>query len=204
MPTPKIRIAVAISGAGRSLHNLIQQSKLPSSLYEIVGVIGSTASCKGMVVAKEESLPTFSGKFTPFSYPEDLDIWIQALKVDWIFLAGFLKVFPILERWENRIVNIHPALLPKFGGKGMYGARVHQAVIDSRESVTGATVHIVTEEYDKGPILAQIKMKVDTTSPKKLAADVFAGECDLYPKVANWLADRTLPAKKPIIYQQQD
>ena len=204
MPTPKIRIAVAISGAGRSLQNLIQQSKLPSSLYEIVGVIGSTASCKGMAIAKEELLPTFSGKFTPSSYPEDLEVWIQALKVDWIFLAGFLKVFPILEPWENRIVNIHPALLPKFGGKGMYGARVHQAVIDSRESITGATVHIVTEEYDKGPILAQIKMKVDTTSPKTLAADVFVGECDLYPKVANWLADQTLPAKKPIIYHQQD
>lgn len=87
----------------------------------------------------------------------------SAYRINWIVLAGFLKKIPdkLIEAYPDRIINIHPALLPKYGGKGMYGDHVHQAVLDANEKESGITIHLVNEEYDKGEILAQVKVDVD-------------------------------------------
>jgi folate-dependent phosphoribosylglycinamide formyltransferase PurN len=99
-----------------------------------------------------------------------------------VALAGFLKIYPVKPDWAKRVVNIHPALLPKFGGKGMYGDFVHAAVLNAGERASGCTVHFVDDHYDEGRILAQATVEVlagDT--PETLAARVFAAECRLYP-----------------------
>ena len=196
----KIKIVVGISGRGKSLENLWQTAQKPSGKFEIVGVVASNDQCAGLVFAKSKNIPITSGYFSNSDYPQNLEAWLSERSTDWIFLAGFIRVFPILEQYEGKIINIHPSLLPKHGGKGMYGLNVHRSVLESGDKISGATVHIVTKDFDQGPILAQVKVPVTVKEPQSLAQQVFAAECDLYPKVANWLADEQLPKNQPIIY----
>ena len=115
--------------------------------------------------------------------------WAEAHGADLVCLAGFLQLLAVPDRWENRVVNIHPSLLPSFGGKGCHGAHVHQAVLDAGCKVSGCTVHLATNEYDRGPILVQKAVPVlpdDTAST--LAARVFAAECEAYPETIALLA----------------
>jgi phosphoribosylglycinamide formyltransferase-1 len=115
---------------------------------------------------------------------------LDASEIDVVFLAGYLKLVPVsvVSRYRLRILNIHPALLPSFGGKGMYGMNVHRAVIESGVRVTGATVHLVDEEYDRGTILAQWPVPVcDGDTPEDVAARVLSVEHWLYPVVADHL-----------------
>lgn len=113
--------------------------------------------------------------------------WAQVLsdhRIEWICLAGFLKLIPgsLLSSYSGRILNIHPALLPKFGGKGMYGMHVHEAVVRAGETVSGCTVHLVTEHYDEGPILLQLRCPVfPNEPPEELAARVLELEHATYP-----------------------
>ena len=116
---------------------------------------------------------------------------LESHGVECIALAGYLKLVPreITERWRGRIVNIHPALLPKFGGAGMYGRRVHEAVIAAGERESGATVHQVDEAYDRGAIIAQERVPVEPgDTPDSLAARVLAAEHRLYPRTLDALA----------------
>lgn len=190
------RIAVAVSGSGRSLANLIKAQKAERSF--IVGaVIASRQDCYAVTIAKENNIPVFFGSFKrdhlPLVGPALYD-WLDEQKITLVALAGFLKPFPMDDNWSTRVVNIHPALLPKYGGQGMYGNHVHQAVLDHKESWTGATVHFVTEHYDEGAIIAQIAVPVlpdDTVST--LADRVFEAECHLYPEVLDGLIRNTLP-----------
>jgi phosphoribosylglycinamide formyltransferase-1 len=128
---------------------------------------------------------------------------LQALlesKVDVIFLAGYLRLVPapVVQRFQGRILNIHPALLPSFGGKGMWGRHVHQAVLDAGSRVTGPTVHVVDEVYDRGLILAQWPVPVrNDDTPETLAARVLAVEHRLYPEVAAHLC-RSLQEGRPL------
>lgn len=120
--------------------------------------------------------------------PSDLDLAIEeallAHQIDLVILAGYMKRIGkhVLSSFSNRILNIHPSLLPKFGGRGMYGIRVHQAVIQSGESETGATVHLVNERYDEGPILQQRSINVDSEdTPEALQQRTLVLEHSLYP-----------------------
>lgn len=118
---------------------------------------------------------------------------LQPRQVRWIVLAGYLKKIPanLIAHFPNRIVNIHPALLPAFGGKGMYGMRVHQAVFDAGVQVTGVTIHLVNEDYDAGPIVWQEPVVIrDCRSPEEIARRVLAVEHRLYPQVLQWLVTR--------------
>lgn len=125
----------------------------------------------------------------PKTYKSALD-WDQAVlselksvSADWVVLAGFLKKIgkPIIENYKNKILNIHPALLPKFGGPGMYGEKVHQAVFDARESVTGSTIHIVNENFDEGPIVAQKKVLLThNDTPETISQKVRSIENDFF------------------------
>lgn len=192
-----VNIAVAVSGGGRSLANLLEQERRGEAKYKITCVVTSKHDCNGVQIAEKAGLPIFFHKF-PLQPDQDLnvslDIFLKKHHAFWIVLAGFLRPLPILSAWSSKIVNIHPALLPKFGGKGMYGHHVHSAVLTAKESVSGATIHFVNEKYDDGAIIAQVIVPVKPKDTVDLLADrVFAGECKLYPVVLNALISGTLP-----------
>lgn len=179
------RVAVAVSGSGRSLQNFLKQSGHYG--FQVVAVIASREDCLGVTIACDAGLPVFVEDFTPLRLGEistKLYPWLAALQVDLIALAGFLKLFPLAPDWDKRVINIHPALLPRFGGRGMYGDRVHAAVLAAGDKQSGATVHYVNERYDEGAVIAQAVVPVYMDdNVQSLASRVFAAECELYPRV---------------------
>jgi phosphoribosylglycinamide formyltransferase-1 len=192
-----LNIAVAVSGGGRSLANLLEHERHDEAKYKITCVITSKPDCKAVSIAENAGLPIFFHRF-PLQPDQELntslEIFLKKHEVAWIVLAGFLRPLPILPVWSSKIVNIHPALLPKFGGKGMYGHNVHSAVLAAKESESGATVHFVNERYDDGAIIAQVIVPVNHSDTVELLAErVFAGECKLYPTVLNALLAGKLP-----------
>ena len=180
-----LRVAVALSGGGRTLANLLTAESRCG--YKIVGVISSSSKCAGNMIAQKANLPLFIGNFSPSqsrTTSAQLGMWLDECRADLVALAGFLKIFPLNHRLGGCVVNIHPALLPKFGGPGMYGMHVHEAVIAGREKESGATVHVVNDRYDDGRKIGQVIVDVEEgETPHSLAAKVFAAECDLYPQV---------------------
>lgn len=136
----------------------------------------------------------------PLDVAQDMLSVLEAHRVEVIFLAGYLRLIPseVVHRFRRRILNIHPALLPSFGGKGMYGMRVHQAVVDAGESMTGATVHYVDEEYDRGTIIGQSRVPVEPgDSPEVVAARVLKIEHRLYPLVAEHVCSALIEGRDP-------
>jgi formyltetrahydrofolate-dependent phosphoribosylglycinamide formyltransferase len=177
------RIAVCVSGGGSNLGALIDALRDEPDA-DLVLVISNVAAAGGLERARTAGIPA-----EVLDDPADPTEWITRCgrrDVDLIVLAGFLKLVPaqVVSRYGGRMLNIHPALLPLHGGRGMYGRRVHQAVLDSGARETGATVHLVDEEYDRGAILAQTRVAVlagDT--PETLAARVLEAEHTLLPAV---------------------
>lgn len=181
-------IAVAVSGGGRSLENLV--AKQAHLSYSVAGVITSRMDCNAVHIAKAHSLPLLylDATINELEQQKIVQKWLQLHQIYAVVLAGFLKMFPHLPNFQQRIINIHPALLPDFGGPGMYGMKVHEKVIASGSSRSGATVHRVTNAYDKGEIIAQTFCKVEPNdTPTSLAAKVFALECELLPRVVDGL-----------------
>lgn len=184
--TPGVaRLGVLLSGGGRTLLNL-HDSIQDGSLHAQMPVVIASRDGLGAERARERGLPTriVPGDLTP----EQLDDLVAQHALDWVVLAGYLRLVPITDRVRGRIINIHPALLPRHGGPGMHGMRVHQAVLDAGESESGCTVHLCDDRYDTGPILAQSRcaVRADDT-PETLAARVFELECGLYPKTLEGL-----------------
>ncbi len=188
------RIAVFLSGGGSNLQALIDDSKAGLLSARIVWVVSSSAKAYGLTRAENEGIETFV--FKPKKYPspeaaaEDLLSKLQERKIDYIALAGFLKLLPssVVAAYSKRIVNVHPALLPKYGGKGMYGHHVHEAVLASGDKESGATVHLVDEIYDHGKILDQARVPIlPDDTPDSLAARVLEQEHKLYPRALNKL-----------------
>lgn len=205
--TTRMRVAVAVSGTGRSLANMIAQQSEPDCRYEVVGVISSHPDCKANRIARDHGLPLLVRSFAVKDHEQaarEVDGWLISHKVDTVFLAGFIKKFPDLD-FAGTILNIHPALLPKFGGKGMYGDRVHKEVSASGDAVTGATIHLVTADYDEGHIIAQIKVAITPHDDfAKIAAQVFAKESILVPETLNLLAKGVLPLADQKIWLHPD
>lgn len=190
----RLRVVVAVSGQGRSLGNLLRYQEQHQT-FEVNGVISSNEKCAGVELARKKSLPVFTDSFKGSDFPsEGLSRWLKHVEPDIIVLAGFLKKFPT--RFSDdcpgvkNILNIHPSLLPKHGGPGMYGIKVHESVLESADVETGATIHRVTEVYDQGLIVAQVKVPVmpDDTA-KILAARVFDAECKLLPETISQFAE---------------
>lgn len=168
-----------LSGSGRTLANLLEQIA-QGALVASVSLVIASRECAGAERARAVGIPTL---VIPGNIPPSALADLLALhRIDLVVLAGYLRLVAVPEAWRGRILNIHPALLPEFGGPGMYGDRVHQAVLESGRKESGCTVHIVDDRYDSGPIVAQARVPVlpgDTTA--SLAARVFEAECRLYP-----------------------
>jgi phosphoribosylglycinamide formyltransferase 1 len=155
----KMRIAVAISGRGSNLEALLDALG-PSARAQVALVMSDRPEAAGLSRARDRRLPAEA-----LSHPDDGDEWLRLLwrfQIDLVVLAGYVKLVPapVIAAYRGRIINIHPALLPAFGGKGMYGRRVHQAVLASGAQESGATVHLVDEVYDRGAVLAQARVPV--------------------------------------------
>lgn len=190
------RLAFFISGGGGNALNLLKACREGRVPAEAVLALASSPKAAGVAKLKGEGLPCSVVERNAFesdaAYSEVCYAACEAAGVDVICLAGWLKKLSVPPRWEGRILNIHPALLPAYGGPGMYGMHVHRAVLAAGEAESGATVHLVDEQYDHGRILAQARVPVlpgDTA--EDLQKRVYAAEMDLYPKtLADFLRGR--------------
>ncbi len=192
MEKPAPKIAVFISGTGTNLQALINSRKKGKLEAEIALVVSSSLQAGGLSHAERAGLPTFV--FQEKEYPSKMEATKALLeklrqhKIDFIALAGYLKLIApeIIAAYPDRIINIHPGLLPKYGGKGMYGVHVHEAVIAAHEKESGVTIHLVDEKYDHGRILKQIKVPVyDDDTPGLLQQRIQKEEHKHYPIVIN-------------------
>jgi len=195
--TRSINLAVLISGSGSTLQNLIDHIVSRSLNAQITMVIASRPDLPGIQRAIDAKLPVHVVDRRNFgdasSFSATVFEHIDAAGVDLICCAGWLCLLEIPSRYENRIMNIHPALLPSFGGKGMYGERVHRAVIDAGCKVSGCTVHFVDATYDTGPIILQRTCPVlDDDTPQTLAHRVFDEEKQAYPHAIRLFAEGQL------------
>ena len=184
------KIAVFVSGGGSNFIAIHRQIIQGNILGKIVMVFSNNPNCGAIKFAEENSIPIFiiNAARYPNAHTRDEFLLETCLKaeIDLICLAGFMKMLPqnIVKHYEYRILNIHPGLLPEFGGKGFYGTRVHEAVINTGKRESGATVHFVDEIYDHGPIILQKKVEVmETDTPESLAARVLKVEHELFPEV---------------------
>jgi phosphoribosylglycinamide formyltransferase 1 len=176
-----MRIAVAISGRGSNLESLMKALE-PGAPAEVVLVISDRGDAGGLSLPRAREIPA-----EVLTDPGNGEEWLPLLErhaVDLIVLAGYLKLVPaaVIAAYRGRIINIHPALLPDFGGKGMYGKRVHRAVLASGARETGVTIHLVDEVYDRGAVLAQARVPVlPGDTPELLASRVLEVEHRLLP-----------------------
>lgn len=174
------RLCIMLSGTGRTmlnLHRAIGSGQLPAVIVKVI----ASSKCPGVDHARSLGIETaiLHGALAAEVLAEEL----LSASIDFVVLAGYLKKVPVVPGYESRIVNIHPALLPEFGGKGMYGLRVHEAVIAAARSVSGCTVHLCDGDFDTGGILLQRQCPVlPTDSAAGLAARVFEQECIAYPE----------------------
>jgi phosphoribosylglycinamide formyltransferase 1 len=189
------KLAVLISGSGRTMVNLAQCIERGDLHARIMLVIASRADAGGIDRARELGLSTQIVARRQYATVEAFSqaVWqaIRPAGVDLVCLAGFLSLLQIPDEFRGRVINIHPALLPRFGGKGMYGHHVHEAVLAAGETESGCTVHICDNEYDRGEILVQRRCPVlagDTA--QTLAARVFEQECLAYPQAIRLVQQR--------------
>ncbi|MDH3585355.1 MAG: phosphoribosylglycinamide formyltransferase [Phycisphaerae bacterium] len=197
VPRP-LRLAVLISGGGRTMVNLAEKIRGGELDAKIVLVISSRPDVAGVERARELDLPVQCLDRREFDSVETYSdaVWeaVQGAAADLVCLAGFLHLLRIPTQLQGRVLNIHPALLPRFGGRGMYGRHVHEAVLAAGASESGCTVHFADAKYDEGQIILQqtCPVRPDDT-PETLAARVFEQECIAYPQAirqvaANWKA----------------
>jgi formyltetrahydrofolate-dependent phosphoribosylglycinamide formyltransferase len=192
----ELKIAVFASGAGSNFHAILEAirgGKIPNA--SIAVVISNNSDAGALALAKTNGIPAVHMSQKQFASADEFTIGLLAVlreaKANFIVLAGYMKKIDprVVQTFRNRIVNIHPALLPAFGGPGMYGKFVHEAVIVSGAALSGATVHLVDEEYDRGPIVLQRFVPVEPAdTPETLAAKVLKVEHELYPEVIRLFA----------------
>jgi phosphoribosylglycinamide formyltransferase-1 len=192
-----INIAVLLSGSGRTLQNFMDRISAGTLDARVQIVISSRADAYGLERARQNGIPAAvvaSRKYRDFDsmsrmLAAELDKW----PVDLIAMAGFMCLFRMPDRFIGRAMNIHPALIPAFCGKEMYGHFVHEAVIASGCKISGCTVHFADNEYDHGPIILQKPVPVlDDDTPDSLADRVFQQECEAYPEAIQLFAEDRL------------
>ncbi len=208
-PLKKIRLGILVSGRGSNLKAIFQAIESGElSQVEIATVISNRPSAQGLLYAEEKGLNTtvFRPKLFPHreAYDQALLDYLKQQGIDLVILAGYSRIItPVLiQAFPQRILNIHPSLLPAYGGKGMLGMAVHEAVIAAGEKESGCTVHVVTEDVDAGPILGQryVPVQPDDTS-ERLAEKVLAQEHSLYPEIISRVAAALLNQPKGVTVQ---
>jgi len=200
----KLRLAIFISGTGRTLKNFIDRIRAEQLSAEIVVVISSVANVVGLQYAEEESIPIeiverchyeSLGEFSEANFGI-----CRAAKADYVILAGYFRRLEIPKDFENRVLNIHPSLIPSFCGKGYYGNIVHSKALEFGVKISGCTVHFVDQEYDNGPIILQRAVEVyEGDTPDSLNDRVFAAECQAFPEAVELLAQGRISVKGRIV-----
>lgn len=189
------KLVIFASGSGTNMQAIIDQVQAKKIRAIIAGLIVNKPNIQSIERAKKFGIPVsvISDKDED-SFTKKLDKQLDTWSPDLIVLAGFLKKIPlsVIKEYKNKIINIHPALLPKYGGKGFYGMNVHKAVLESGDKESGCTVHFVNEEYDKGPVISQKKVPVHPTdTPEDLANRVLKAEHKLLPSVIKKLINQS-------------
>jgi formyltetrahydrofolate-dependent phosphoribosylglycinamide formyltransferase len=202
-----LNIAVFVSGKGSNLKAIFE--KVSKEKVRICAVVADKTDCGAVQFATENKIPVFivssKNELTSFSY-EKLVEQFQLIPIHLVVLAGFIKKIPdyFIEEYENRIINIHPALLPSFGGEGMYGINVHKAVFNSSVKISGATVHFVDKIYDHGKIIDQRKVDIsDVKTPEEIAARVLKIEHELLPYIVEKFSENKIIIKDNRVYMAE-
>ncbi|MEX2121060.1 MAG: phosphoribosylglycinamide formyltransferase [Pirellulales bacterium] len=196
-PRSPLKLAVLISGAGTTLENLVEQIAAGRLDARIELVVSSSGEARGRDLARQAGIPTEVIEPERFSDSEAFGSAVfracRAVEPHVVAMAGFVKFVPIPADFELRVLNIHPALIPAFCGRGFYGLRVHEAVLEYGAKLSGCTVHFVDNQYDHGPIILQRAVPVagDDTA-ETLAARVFEAECQAYPDALRLVASGKL------------
>lgn len=190
----KLSIAVLISGGGTTLRNLIQRVNAGRLDVDIRLVVSSSSRATGLRFARDAGIETQVIRLRDFeaegAFSEAIFSACRGAQVEFVVMGGFLKHILIPPDFQNRVINIHPALIPAFCGKGFYGLRVHESVLEYGAKVSGCTVHFVDNQYDHGPIILQRVVPVqEDGTPEELAARVFTAECEAYPEALQWIAE---------------
>ena len=190
----KLRIAVLLSGEGTSLENLCEQIDAGAVPAEVALVIASRPDAGGLRRAERRGIPAVAIPRRAFpdahAFNDALHETLGEYDVDLVALLGFLSIFELRGRWQGRCINVHPSLIPAFCGPGLYGHRVHEAVLAAGVEVSGATVHFADDHYDTGPILLQEAVPVrEGDTPDTLAARVQAVERRLVPEAIRLIAE---------------
>ena len=189
-----VRLGILLSGSGRTLQNLLDRIDDGSLPARIEVVLSSHPGVKGLDRAAAKKIPAVAVDYK--NYPPDSPGFSEAVTreldkfpIDLVVMAGFIRKYLFPKKYEGRVLNIHPALLPDFGGQGFHGEKVHKAVLKSGAKESGCTVHIADLRYDKGPIVLQKRVPVlPGDTPETLAARVFEAECEAYPEAIRRMA----------------
>jgi phosphoribosylglycinamide formyltransferase-1 len=197
---PPLSLAVLISGGGTTLRNLINKIASGDLSAEIRLVVSSNRRARGLEYAEQAAIPTRIVERQASSNDADFSAAIfgpcRDVGVDLVAMGGFLKHVLIPDDFANRVLNIHPALIPAFCGPGFYGQRVHEAVLDYGAKISGCTVHFVDNQYDHGPIVLQRTVAVlDDDTPDSLAERIFAEECLAFPEAIQLCAEGRVHVK---------
>lgn len=194
-PDNPARLVVMLSGSGRTASNLLDRIDA-GQLRALVPLVIASRECKGAELMRARGVDV---RVVPGVVPADrLEEVLDDARTDLLVLAGYLRLVSIPRSYTWRVVNIHPALLPSFGGPGMHGMRVHRAVLETGCKVSGCTVHLCDSAYDRGAIVAQASCPVlEHDTPETLAERVFALELDLYPRALQLLIDGRVEVIEP-------
>lgn len=178
-----------LSGSGSTLNNFLKWQKDKKFAGKIAVVISSKPEVKGLQIAKEAGIPSYCIEYQSFkgnieAYSKAITDKLLKYNVKWVVMGGFLSFYQVPSCYQNKVFNVHPSLIPAFCGQGMYGSKVHEAALEYGVKLTGCTVHLVNNQYDAGPIVAQKAVVVeDNDTPQSLAQKVQAQEREIYPLV---------------------
>jgi len=201
----RLRLGVLLSGGGRTLENILEHIRAGKLAAEVAVVIASRPNIRGIGVAEAAGIPAHLVRRKEYptieGYSGAMVKILDQAGVDLVCLAGFLSYWIIPDRYIGRVMNIHPALLPAFGGAGMYGHHVHEAVLARGCKASGCTVHFVNNQYDEGPIILQrtVPAHAEDTADD-LAARVFEQECIAYPEAIRLFAEGRLRIEGRVVH----
>jgi phosphoribosylglycinamide formyltransferase-1 len=193
MEHDSVKAVVLLSGSGRTLENFLAKKAAGELAVDIAAVVSSRPGVRGEEIARAHGIPCEVFRRKDFNSVGDhnaaINAWLEPHGPRMIILAGYLYFYIQPEWFSGPVVNIHPALLPKYGGQGFYGDRVHEAVLAAGDTETGCTVHLVDDQYDHGRVLGQKTVSVlPGDDVAALSERVFAAECELYPRMLSLLA----------------